>query len=267
MGWSITINGTTYTDANFNGNNYAQVATGLPQLLADFVAHAAGIFQASSSNSLSVANGTITPTITINRPYLAGQTIRLQRISDSTCYIQGPINSYNPATGALSATINTFSTGASGSGPFTDWVINFLGLQGATGATGPIFTGGTVTSNIVMSAAADNWALASIASAATMNIGAAAANILSVTGTTTITAFDTVQAGTLRVLLFSTALTLTHNAASLVLPWEHNLQTTPGDSAIMVSLGGGNWQCVDYNFASINVQRINRRARLSAALL
>jgi hypothetical protein len=89
-----------------------------------------------------------------------------------------------------------------------------------------------------------------IASAGTTNIGAANAEYLSVSGTTTITAFDAVVAGIYRVLQFQGALTLTHNGTSLILPGAANITTAAGDVAGFVSLGSGNWRCQWYQRAS-----------------
>ncbi len=90
---------------------------------------------------------------------------------------------------------------------------------------------------------------ADIASATTTNIGAATGNYLNVTGTTTITAFDTVQAGTRRIIKFTGALTLTQNSTSLILPGAANITTAANDTAVFVSLGSGNWICVSYQTA------------------
>lgn len=89
-----------------------------------------------------------------------------------------------------------------------------------------------------------------IASASTTNIGAAIGEFIHITGTTTITAFDTVQAGTMRALVFDDVLTLTHNATSLILPDSSNIITAAGDTAIFRSEGSGNWKCILYNRAS-----------------
>ncbi len=84
---------------------------------------------------------------------------------------------------------------------------------------------------------------ANIASATTTDIGAARGKYVKVTGTTTITGFGTVQAGTRRFLRFTGALTLTHNATSLILPGGANITTAAGDVAVFVSEGSGNWRC------------------------
>jgi hypothetical protein len=102
------------------------------------------------------------------------------------------------------------------------------------------FQGGT------LSTALNEAPIVSLTSAAGLAIGAALANTIQVTGTTAITAFDTIAAGARRTLRFSDALTLTHNATSLILPRGANIVTVAGDAAVFVSLGGGNWVCVGY---------------------
>jgi hypothetical protein len=88
---------------------------------------------------------------------------------------------------------------------------------------------------------------ANIASATTTDIGAATGNFVDVTGTTTITALGTIQAGTRRIVRFTGDLILTHNATSLILPGNANITTVAGDIATFISLGAGNWVCANYN--------------------
>lgn len=94
---------------------------------------------------------------------------------------------------------------------------------------------------------------ADIASAATTNIAAATGEFVTVTGTTTITALGTIDAGIVRVVHFSGALTLTHNATSLILPGAQNYATTAGDVLAFRSLGSGNWRCVGVTRASSGI--------------
>jgi len=54
------------------------------------------------------------------------------------------------------------------------------------------------------------------------------------------------QAGTFRIVRFTGALTLTHNASNLILPSAANITTEANDTAGFVSLGLGNWKCVWY---------------------
>jgi len=91
---------------------------------------------------------------------------------------------------------------------------------------------------------------ADIASATTTDLSAATGNSVTITGTTTITGFGTVQAGTVMKLTFSGILTLTHNATSLILPNAgSNITTAAWDTAIIRSLGSGNWKCLAYQRA------------------
>lgn len=89
-----------------------------------------------------------------------------------------------------------------------------------------------------------------IASAATTDIGAATGRFVHITGTTTITSLGTKTAGVVRFVVFDGALTLTHNATSLILPGAANINTAAGDGAIFISEGAGNWRCIDYIRAS-----------------
>ncbi|MCA3371461.1 MAG: hypothetical protein INF89_18375 [Roseomonas sp.] len=103
-----------------------------------------------------------------------------------------------------------------------------------------------VTTN-VFTVAEGSFAPVDIASAATTDIGAAASPNVRITGTTTITSFGTVAAGTRRFLAFAAALTLTHNATSLILPGAANITTAAGDTAVARSLGSGNWVIESYS--------------------
>jgi hypothetical protein len=89
-----------------------------------------------------------------------------------------------------------------------------------------------------------------VASATTTDIGAVRSENVRVTGTTTITGFGTVAAGTIRNVRFEGALTLTHNGTSLILPGAVNITTAANDSCRAVSLGSGNWYVSDYQVAS-----------------
>lgn len=114
------------------------------------------------------------------------------------------------------------------------------GVETDLTATGGTFTGGSLTS------ALNEARGAAIASAATTDIGAATGNLVHVTGTTTITALGTAQAGTPRTVVFDAALTLTHHATSLILPTGASITTAANDVAVFRSEGSGDWRCVGY---------------------
>jgi hypothetical protein len=117
-------------------------------------------------------------------------------------------------------------------------------------AARPVTAGGSGATSAVGANDAFNTAGADIASAATVNLANATGVVVNITGTVTITAFGTLAAGIERVLVFAGALTLTHNATSLILPGAANIVTAAGDIATMRSLGGGNWRCVGYQRAN-----------------
>lgn len=88
---------------------------------------------------------------------------------------------------------------------------------------------------------------ATVASASTCDIGAANSNNVIISGTTTITSLGTANNGVHRFVRFSGALTLTHNATSLILPGGANITTAADDTALFVSSGSGNWRCHYYS--------------------
>lgn len=81
---------------------------------------------------------------------------------------------------------------------------------------------------------------AAIASAATLTL-TEDGDYFDVTGTTTVTAISARRSGARITLQFSGALTLTHNATSLILQGATNLVTAAGDVLTFVSNGAGNW--------------------------
>jgi hypothetical protein len=87
---------------------------------------------------------------------------------------------------------------------------------------------------------------ADIASAGTTDLGAVEGLMHDITGTTTITGFGTVRAGIWKILKFEGALTLTHNATSLILLLGANRTTANGDVGIYISEGSGNWREVAF---------------------
>lgn len=91
---------------------------------------------------------------------------------------------------------------------------------------------------------------ADVASAGTISLGEG--GYFNITGTTTITDIDfaTDKAGRSVWLKFAGALTLTHNASTLILPGGANIVTAAGDAACIVSEGSDVVRCVAYTKAS-----------------
>lgn len=101
-------------------------------------------------------------------------------------------------------------------------------------------SGGTMTWPILQAISSN------IASATTTDLSTMTWDSGTITGTTTITSFWTVSAGTLKHLTFSGVLILTYNATSLILPGAQNITTRAGDTMILQSLWSWNWKCVAY---------------------
>jgi len=142
------------------------------------------------------------------------------------------------------------------------------GDRGATGAGD--LTSTNNLSDVASKAAAldtiESVAEASIASATTTNIGGVASQKVVITGTTTITAFDTVAAGILRYVRFAASLLLTHDATSLIMPNGASRTTAAGDSLLALSLGSGNWRVLRYVAAAEDFYRLSNFASLAAAI-
>jgi hypothetical protein len=90
-----------------------------------------------------------------------------------------------------------------------------------------------------------------VATAGTVDLGAATSFNVRLTGTTTITSFgSTATAGEVYVCRAAAAFTLTHNGTSLILPGAANITTAADDRFAMMALGSGNWLCLWYQRAA-----------------
>jgi len=121
--------------------------------------------------------------------------------------------------------------------------------QNATG--GAAAPTDSTTLDPVILAASPFGPFTAIASAATTDLSTVTTVCASITGTTTITSFGT-GANLLRMLKFAAALTLTHNATSLILPTSANITTAAGDTCLALSDGSGNWTVLAYQRANGN---------------
>ena len=88
---------------------------------------------------------------------------------------------------------------------------------------------------------------ATIASGATTDIGSTSSNVVTVSGTTTITSFGSSASlsAPIYILIFTSALTIT-NSANLLCPGSVNRAIQAGDSVILQYTGTGNWKVLDF---------------------
>lgn len=129
------------------------------------------------------------------------------------------------------------------------------GIGGGTAAsTTDVLTGTSTTTQATPDSIAALWEQGSnIASAATISIGEG--GYFHVTGTTTITDIDfaTDKTGRTVRLVFDGALTLTHNASTLILPGGVSITTAAGDSCTVVSEGSDVVRVLNYTTAAVPV--------------
>jgi hypothetical protein len=126
--------------------------------------------------------------------------------------------------------------------PATSTINGNATLALAQGQDAIVISDGTNYSAIVTNAGS---AEATVASAATCDIGNTQTARAAISGTATITSFGT-KPDRIRFVRFTAALTLTHNATSLILPNAANISTAAGDTAIFISDSSGNWRCWIY---------------------
>lgn len=134
-------------------------------------------------------------------------------------------------------------------------------LTGTTALTGGEIVLNTVTVvrydgtqwQLVGDVPAPFGALTNLASATTTDLGTIASHNINITGTTTITSFGSSATTTFPIykVLFAGALTLTHNATSLIIPGATNITTSANDVAEVMYLGSGNWRVLRYNYAAV----------------
>lgn len=95
-----------------------------------------------------------------------------------------------------------------------------------------------------------------MASGSTVDLSTADGFYVNITGTTTITSFGTEDSGIHYLLKFAGALTLTHNATSLILPGGQSITTQAGDLAWVVSEGSGNWRVIFYTRTGADLEAL-----------
>lgn len=124
-------------------------------------------------------------------------------------------------------------------------------LTGAYASTTEVLTGTDNAKIATPDAVAALWEQGSdVASAGTVSLGEGGYFVI--TGTTTITDIDfaTDKAGRPAWVKFAGALTLTHNASTLILPGGASITTAAGDTACFVSEGSDVVRCVAYQKAN-----------------
>lgn len=116
-----------------------------------------------------------------------------------------------------------------------------LSLLGSLSVSSGLFVSGVVSA----SGAINMVQAALLTATSTVAIGASTGNYAVVTGTATVSSFDTIRAGALRIVEWSGVTPLT-NSANLILQKGASLTTVTGQASIFVSEGGGTWRLVSH---------------------
>ena len=267
---------------SFNGSGTFQINTAGQPVVAGTVITATA-FNALTADLATGLSTCVTKdgqtTVTANLPMggnkltglgagtLGTDSARLSQVQGNISSLLG-VSGIDTITGSGSPQVTTYATGqmfwfvASGTNTGAATLnIDSLGAKSITRGTAALAAGDIISGSValvvydgtqfqLLSINRSIQVNGTIASATTTNIGAANAEYLAVSGTTTITAFDTVTAGIYRVLKFDGILTLTHNGTSLILPGSASITTAANDVAGFRSLGSGNWRCEWYQRAS-----------------
>jgi hypothetical protein len=185
-----------------------------------------------------------------------------------------PVSTWNPAIDGVSATAPDWQNLAN---DIAAALTQSLSSDGQTPVTGNLpMTGNKLTGLGAGSATGDSlrWEQLfsqgtpqNLASATTTDIGAQNSVFLNITGTTTITSFGTNYNGP-RYVRFDGALTLTHNATTLILPGAANITTAAGDSAIVVPSGSpaNGWRVAGYQKADGSLLSVSQIQPISASV-
>jgi hypothetical protein len=134
MAFPVTLNGRTYTLADFSGTNYVE---GFPDALEDFVTQAGDLYNSTSTTSNTIGTGSKTFAVDSGKPYQAGTPLRIaDAAAPATNFLDVIVTSYS----GTSLVVDVF--GFAGSGTYTSWTVNIGGAKTADG-TLPVAQGGT----------------------------------------------------------------------------------------------------------------------------
>ncbi len=218
-------------------------ATGTVGGTADAITLTSGsVFQSLAAGNVVAfkAGSANTGAATINVDALGAKAIRRQ--GDSALAANDIL-----ANGVYMLRYDTAYNGAAGA-----WVLLNPSISSSLSAatTTNVLTGTDASAYATSDAIAALWEKGSdVASAGTVSLGEG--GFFHITGTTTITDIDftTAKNGRAAILIFDSALTLTHNATTLLLPGAANITTATGDRCCVVQDSSDNVYVVWYQRA------------------
>jgi len=211
----------------------------------DTVAQGGTGLSSITAHYLTIGNGT--GNLTLLAPGTSGYVLTSNGASADPSWQVAPsalVSSVFGQTGAIANISGDAATSGSS-------VLTLANTSGARADIGLGSSSNVTFAGITAGGAVNYAAPVTLASASSVAIGGAASNNIVISGTTTITSFDTVAAGITRRVTFTGTLTLTYNATSLILPGKLNITARPGDYMVAESLGSGNWVVTSYTSSNV----------------
>lgn len=200
---------------------------------------------------------------TVNEPILSSNASQSIGLSNhyGTYYLTGSATYSLATTTTLTGGFSFDLVAQSGAATISVAGTDTVTVNGATGGAGTGFTIPVGYMASFVTNASGNWQVTltasqlgtgTLSSAATTDLGSLGAPVIIVSGTTGISSFGASgQPGQIKIVTFTSALTLAYNATSMILPTGGvNMPLQAGDSIVAEALGSGNWRVIGYQPAS-----------------
>jgi len=228
---------------------------------------------ATTSSTVSSAN-TLATARTVQTNLGSTASASFNGSADITPGVTGTLPVSNGGTGATTLTGLVKGNGTSAMSVAvagTDYVVPSGSITGNAGTATTLQTARTI-SGVSFNGSAnidiEDRLGTAIASAATTTIGTRGlGDYIHITGTTTITSFGTAAAaGVRRTLIFDGALTLTHNATSLICPGAANIVTIAGTIIEVVAETTANWRVASITHPSLSMAELGYLDGVTSAI-
>ena len=228
---------------------------------------------ATTSSTVSSAN-TLATARTVQTNLGSTASASFNGSANITPGVTGTLPVSNGGTGATTLTGLVKGNGTSAMSVAvagTDYVVPSGSITGNAGTATTLQTARTI-SGVSFNGSAnidiEDRLGTAIASAATTTIGTRGlGDYIHITGTTTITSFGTAAAaGVRRTLIFDGALTLTHNATSLICPGAANIVTVAGTIIEVVAETTANWRVVSITHPSLSMAELSYLDGVTSAI-
>ena len=228
---------------------------------------------ATTSSTVSSAN-TLATARTVQTNLGSTASASFNGSANITPGVTGTLPVSNGGTGATTLTGLVKGNGTSAMSVAvagTDYVVPSGSITGNAGTATTLQTARTI-SGVSFNGSAnidiEDRLGTAIASAATTTIGTRGlGDYIHITGTTTITSFGTAAAaGVRRTLIFDGALTLTHNATSLICPGAANIVTIAGTIIEVVAETTANWRVASITHPSLSMAELGYLDGVTSAI-